>query len=83
MVYVLVALIRPNGKPDHNFILASAIALLVEFSRLYHASWLDEFRRTSVGALLLGRLFSPWNMLAYLIGILAARIGDACWLRRP
>jgi len=79
MVYVLVALIRPSQRPDLNLILAAAIALTVEFSRLYHTPWLDEFRRTLAGALLLGRLFSPWNIL---IGIAAARFADALWLRR-
>ena len=82
MVYVAISLIGPQQKPNHKLLLAAAIALLVEFSRLYHASWLDEFRRTTAGALLLGRIFSPWNLLAYLTGIAAARIADAFLLQR-
>jgi hypothetical protein len=39
---------------------------------LYHAPWLDEFRLTTAGALLLGRVFSLWNILAYMAGILMA-----------
>ena len=46
------------------------IAVVVEFSRLVHAPWLDAFRLTTAGALLLGRIFSPWNMVAYAVGIL-------------
>jgi hypothetical protein len=30
-----------------------------------HAPWLDAFRLTMAGALLLGRIFSLWDMLAY------------------
>jgi hypothetical protein len=31
--------------------------------------WLNAFRLTIAGALLLGRIFSPWDMLAYGAGI--------------
>jgi hypothetical protein len=59
---------------------AIAIALSVEFSRLYHSPWLDEFRTTFAGAILLGRVFSPWNMVAYVIGALTSSIFDARWI---
>ncbi|MET4391228.1 hypothetical protein ABIB73_007017 [Bradyrhizobium sp. F1.4.3] len=51
--------------------IAAAIAVVVEFSRLVHAPWLDAFRLTTAGALLLGRIFSLWNLVAHLIGIVA------------
>ena len=51
--------------------LFAAIAIVVEFSRLVHVPWLDAFRLTTAGALLLGRIFSLWNLVAYLIGIAA------------
>jgi hypothetical protein len=34
-----------------------------------HTPWLDAFRLTTSGALLLGRIFSLWNLVAYAIGI--------------
>jgi hypothetical protein len=34
--------------------------------------WLDAFRLTLPGGLLLGRIFSAWNMLAYGVGIIFA-----------
>ena len=46
-----------------------AIAIVVECSRLVHAPWLDAFRLTTAGALLLGRIFSLWNLVAYAVGI--------------
>jgi hypothetical protein len=45
------------------------IAIVVEFSRLVHTPWLDAFRLTTAGALLLGRIFSLWNLVAYAVGI--------------
>jgi hypothetical protein len=44
----------------------------VELFRLIHAPWLDEFRLTIAGALLLGRIFSAWDILAYVVGIFLA-----------
>src|SRR5260370_13837603 len=49
--------------------ISAAIAICVELFRLVHAPWLDAFRLTLAGALLLGRVFSPLYMLAYGIGI--------------
>lgn len=45
------------------------IAVGVELFRLVHTPWLDDFRLTLLGALLLGRIFSPWDILAYVAGI--------------
>ncbi|AHG44997.1 membrane protein [Rhizobium leguminosarum bv. trifolii CB782] len=72
MVYLLVALIVARSRPAVLAIIALFIAISVELFRLYHTPWLDAFRLTTAGALLLGRIFSLWNMLAYAIGIAAA-----------
>ncbi|ARM88002.1 hypothetical protein RHEC894_CH01688 [Rhizobium sp. CIAT894] len=76
MVYLLVALIAARSRPAGIAIIALSIAILVELFRLYHTPWLDAFRLTTAGALLLGRIFSLWNMLAYAIGIAAAWVVD-------
>jgi hypothetical protein len=69
MVFLLVAIVA-RGQPRGRVALMSmAIAICVELFRLVHAPWLDEFRMTLVGALLLGRVFSLWNMVAYAAGI--------------
>ncbi|MBB4236607.1 DUF2809 domain-containing protein [Rhizobium esperanzae] len=72
MVYLLVALIAARFRPAGIAIIALFVAISVELFRLYHTPWLDAFRLTTAGALLLGRIFSLWNMLAYAIGIAAA-----------
>jgi hypothetical protein len=57
-------------------LISISIAVCVELFRLAHAPWLDAFRLTTAGALLLGRVFSPWNMLAYGVGIILAMLLD-------
>jgi hypothetical protein len=71
MVFLLVGLLLPHLSRMQIAAIAAAIAIVVEFSRLVHVPWLDAFRLTTAGALLLGRIFSLWNLVAYLIGIAA------------
>ncbi len=69
MVYLLAGVLLPRLTRAQIAGLAMVIAVAVEFSRLVHTPWLDAFRLTTAGALLLGRIFSLWNLLAYAIGI--------------
>jgi Protein of unknown function (DUF2809) len=70
MVFLLVAIAGPRQPRWTVALLSAAIAVSVELFRLVHAPWLDAFRLTLPGALLLGRIFSPWDILAYGAGIL-------------
>ena len=82
MVYLLLATLM-NARSTMQLILVSiAIAVCVEFFRLYHSPGLDEFRLTVAGALLLGRVFSLWNIVAYILGIVLAALVDHRILRR-
>ena len=72
MVFFLVATAASHASRPSIALISAAIAVGVELFRLIHAPWLDAFRLTSPGALLLGRIFSPWNMLAYGVGIVLA-----------
>lgn len=69
MVFYLFATLLPRQTISRLALLSLVAAALVEFNRLYHTLWLDAFRLTLAGALLLGRIFSWWNILAYAIGI--------------
>jgi threonine/homoserine efflux transporter RhtA len=69
MVFLLVAMLARHRSRCHIAVVSAAIAIGVELFRLVHAPWLDAFRLTIAGALLLGRIFSPWDMLAYGAGI--------------
>lgn len=77
MVYGLVAFVRPAARPIRLAAVALAVAVLVELFRLVHTPGLDAFRLTLAGQLLLGRIFSVWNVLAYAIGIGLAAALDA------
>jgi hypothetical protein len=77
MVYLLLASLRVTAKPGKIAVAAALIAIFVEFFRLVHTPWLDAFRLTTAGALLLGRVFSLWNILAYATGIAVALALDA------
>lgn len=82
MVFFLVAMAGSRLSRWHLALVSAAIAVAVELFRLVHAPWLDAFRLTLPGALLLGRIFSPWNMLAYGGGIVLGALLDRCALRR-
>jgi hypothetical protein len=70
MVLLLVGALLPRLSRMQLAAVAAAIAVVIEFSRLVHVPWLDTFRLTTAGALLLGRIFSLWNLIAYAVGIL-------------
>jgi hypothetical protein len=72
MVFLLVATAAPNWPRWRLALIAASIAVTVELFRLVHTPWLDEFRYTIAGALLLGRIFSLWDLLAYGAGIVVA-----------
>ena len=69
MVFFLVAMASARLSRPSVAVVAAAIAIVVELFRLVHTPWLDAFRLTLAGALLLGRIFSPLDMLAYGVGI--------------
>jgi hypothetical protein len=69
MVFFLVAIAAPRRSRRYVALISAVIAVWVELFRLVHAPWLDDFRLTLAGALLLGRIFSAWDILAYGAGI--------------
>ena len=70
MVFFLVAIAAAGWSRQTVASIALAVAVGVELFRLVHTPWLDAFRLTTAGALLLGRIFSLWNIVAYAAGIL-------------
>lgn len=77
MVYGLIAALRPAAAVHRLALTALAVSATVEVFRLVHTPWLDAFRLTLAGQLLLGRVFSLWNLLAYAVGIAVAAGCDA------
>ncbi|WP_247559145.1 DUF2809 domain-containing protein [Bradyrhizobium sp. 138] len=91
MVFLLVGVLLPRLSRSQLAAIAMMITAAVEFSRLVHTPWLDAFRLTTAGALLLGRIFSLWNLVAYAVGIafgvwidrLVAMCGLVGWTKAP
>lgn len=77
MVFVITGVVAPRAALSRRAMAATAVAICVELSRLYHTPGLDAFRLTLAGQLLLGRVFSLWNILAYVMGIAAAAFVNA------
>jgi hypothetical protein len=69
MVFFLVAIAAPRLTRRNVASTSAVIAISVELFRLVHTPWLDAFRLTLAGALLLGRIFSAWDIFAYGVGI--------------
>ena len=76
LVYFLLVASLPRVEPLRVAMLAAAVAFLVELSRLHHSPAEDAFRLTLAGRLLLGRVFSVWNLLAYWTAIALAAASD-------
>jgi hypothetical protein len=49
--------------------MSGILGMVVEFLKLYNPPWLDTFRATLPGILLLGRIFNPWDIVVYWIAI--------------
>lgn len=77
MVFWIVSTLRSRWTPGRSGIAAAVITTAIELSQLYHFPALDAFRRTNLGALLLGRVFSVWDVATY-----AAAVGLAATVDR-
>jgi len=80
-LYWIVAAAVPNWRPLKIAAMACLIAMIVELSRLLHTPWLDAFRISLAGRLLLGRFFAIQNIAAYWIAIALAVAMDYCALK--
>jgi hypothetical protein len=69
MIYWIVSTLLPVRRLRIVTLLSGSIASAVEFFKLYHSPGMDAFRHTVPGILLLGRIFSVWDLVAYWIAI--------------
>jgi hypothetical protein len=83
MVYGIVSTLLPAWRLPAVALLAGVLATAVEFVKLYHSPGLDAFRLTLPGVLLLGRVFSGWDIAAYWLAIVAGAFVDQRIRRRP
>lgn len=69
MIYQIFAIIYKNKSIKTVAILSILFCYLIEITQLYHASWIDSLRSTTLGGLVLGYGFLWSDILAYSIGV--------------
>ena len=74
--------IFPDASLRARIVAAVSICFAVELSQLYHTSSLDALRSTIAGRLTLGSGFDPRDLLAYVVGVLAAALLERAWRLR-
>ena len=77
MIYWMVSTILAGWRMRWVAIVSGLIATAVEFVKLYHTAWLDAFRHTLPGIVLLGSIFSFRDIAAYWIAIVLAAVLDS------
>lgn len=70
MIYWLVGAALPETGRLRRMVIALLTCWAVEFSQLYHAAWLDAWRTTTLGRLVLGSGFDSRDLAAYGLGVL-------------
>ena len=78
LLYSVVSTLLRHGSVTKAAIVTAVITAGVEVFKLYDPPTLDAFRHTLLGMLALGRVFSPWDVVAYWIAIALG----ASWDRR-
>ena len=76
MIYWVVSTLLPRWRLPAAGLVATIIATAVEFGKLYRSPWLDAFRLTLPGILLLGKYFSYWDIVAYWLAIAVGVLAD-------
>ena len=71
-----------RAGPRSMAALALATCFAVEILKLYPTPWITGLRHTTLGPLVLGRVFSVGNLVAYAVGVCLALGVEVLWLRR-
>ncbi len=74
MLYWVVSTVYSSWPTSRLVFVAGALATTVELVKLYRSPWLDAFRLTLPGVLLLGRFFSMWDIVAYWSAIMIGAV---------
>ncbi len=70
MVFLGLAFLRPRASAGRLSLWAFGTSCAVEFSQIYQAPWINGVRHTTVGHLVLGSVFSWFDIAAYAVGVL-------------
>jgi hypothetical protein len=81
MVFFIMGFIFKDRTTLYNGMVSIVFSIGVEVAKLYHTPWIDAFRYTKIGGLLLGHVFSWNNIFLYITGIALGAICEKLWLR--
>lgn len=81
-VVMMIVFLWPRLSTLRAVVYALGFAYIIEATQLYHASWIDAFRATILGHLILGDTFHWADLLCYTIGILGGALIDLTLRRR-
>jgi hypothetical protein len=76
MFYWVISALWPTGRMIPAALFTAALTAAIEFCKLVHSPALDAFRLTLPGILLLGRVFSLWDIAAYWLAIAIGALID-------
>lgn len=76
MIYFIIRMIFVNKSIMHVALYGVIFCFLIEFSQLYHDTWIDTIRKTTIGGLVLGYGFLWSDLIAYLLGIITGALID-------
>ncbi len=69
MVFLGAGFLFKTWETSRIGIIALLFSFLIEISQLYHSTWIDKIRRTTLGSLVLGHGFLWTDLICYIIGI--------------
>ncbi len=77
MVFLSWGIVFPGISTRRIAMYALATSFVDEFSQLYQAPWIDSYRSTFLGHIILGSGFMWFDFAAYAIGILLGVLGES------
>lgn len=69
MIFFIFGFIFRDSETKEIALIGILFCYLIELSQLYHANWIDNIRKTTLGGLVLGYGFLWSDLVAYAIGI--------------
>ncbi|MDW8800414.1 DUF2809 domain-containing protein [Clostridium sp. A1-XYC3] len=69
VIFIAFAFILRAKTTKTVAVMAISFCYLIELSQLYHANWIDNIRKTTLGGLVLGYGFLWSDLIAYAVGV--------------
>jgi hypothetical protein len=82
MIFWIFSALIPQWPLVRVALMSGILATAVEFFKLYRSPGMDAFRLTQAGKLMLGQVFSGWDIAAYWVAIACGAALEAGFSRR-